>query len=294
LRGEVTDTLKMLKGNGTRLVLGLRDIVDEPQALKAEWDRKGAIQALEDLYDNIWAYGRPEIYDPLQGLGVSDRVRGKIGYTGYLRRFANNARQPNALAATKIEKPFILVTPGGGGDGLALVDNVLSAYEYDQGIPYPALIISGPFMDVRAQSAFNKRIEQLPNVYSEVFESNMKNLVQAASGVVAMGGYNTFCEILSFDRPSLLVPRTIPRREQYIRASRARDLGLVNMLEPQAATDPRIMAAALSNLPSQQPPSKVMGAGLLDGWSSINESVDRWFPASSAQVVPLRQAESGG
>ncbi|MDB5559446.1 MAG: hypothetical protein JWQ36_2380, partial [Enterovirga sp.] len=31
-------------------------------------------------------------------------------------------------------------------------------------------------------------------------------------------GYNTFCENLSIDRPSLIVPRTRPRREQLIRA----------------------------------------------------------------------------
>ncbi len=293
LRGEVTDTLKMLKGNGTRLVLGLRDIVDEPQALKAEWERKGAIQALEDIYDNIWAYGRPEIYDPLQGLGVSERVRGKISYTGYLRRFANTARRANALDTTKIDEPFILVTPGGGGDGLALVEAVVSAYEADSQIPLPALIISGPFMDVRAQAGFNERISRLPKVYSVNFEANMKNLVQAASAIVAMGGYNTFCEILSFDRPSLLVPRIVPRREQYIRATRARDLGLVNMLEPQAAKDPRLMAAALTRLPHQAPPSTIMAPGLLDGWTSINANIDLWFPEKSAQVVQLRQADGG-
>ena len=51
-----------------------------------------------------------------------------------------------------------------------------------------------------------------------------------AAGVVAMGGYNTFCEILSFDKPALIVPRTAPRLEQYIRAQRAAELGLVTML----------------------------------------------------------------
>ena len=39
-----------------------------------------------------------------------------------------------------------------------------------------------------------------------------------AAGVVAMGGYNTFCEILSFDKPALVVPRVRPRLEQAIRA----------------------------------------------------------------------------
>ena len=45
-----------------------------------------------------------------------------------------------------------------------------------------------------------------------------------------MGGYNTFCEILSFDKRALIVPRTRPRLEQYIRAVEAERLGLVSML----------------------------------------------------------------
>ncbi len=46
-----------------------------------------------------------------------------------------------------------------------------------------------------------------------------------AIGVVAMGGYNTFCEILSFDKRAIIVPRTAPRMEQYIRAAGRRSWG---------------------------------------------------------------------
>ena len=34
---------------------------------------------------------------------------------------------------------------------------------------------------------------------------------ERAGGVVAMGGYNTFCEILSFDKRAIIVPRTLTR-----------------------------------------------------------------------------------
>ena len=59
-----------------------------------------------------------------------------------------------------------------------------------------------------------------------------------AAGVVAMGGYNTFCEILSFDKRALIVPRTAPRLEQFIRAKRAAELGLVAMLSERARPRP--------------------------------------------------------
>src|SRR5260370_768723 len=63
--------------------------------------------------------------------------------------------------------------------------------------------------------------------------------MERAAGVVAMGGYNTFCEILSFDKRALIVPRTTPRLEQYIRASRAAERALVPMLVIRAQRDPR-------------------------------------------------------
>ena len=46
LRGEALDTLNMLKSMGTRLVLGLRDVMDEPKLLEPEWRRKNVMPAL--------------------------------------------------------------------------------------------------------------------------------------------------------------------------------------------------------------------------------------------------------
>ncbi len=68
LEGEVADTLGILKDRGTSLVLGLRDVMDEPQLLAPEWKRKNVSPALENLYDQIWVYGLRHLWDPLDGL----------------------------------------------------------------------------------------------------------------------------------------------------------------------------------------------------------------------------------
>src|SRR5258706_6440148 len=57
LRGEVRDTLDLLQRRGTALVLGLRDVMDDPEALESEWERKQAVPALAEYYDEIWVYG---------------------------------------------------------------------------------------------------------------------------------------------------------------------------------------------------------------------------------------------
>ena len=45
-RGEVVPALDYLQALGCRLVLGIRDVMDEPALLVPEWERKGAKEAL--------------------------------------------------------------------------------------------------------------------------------------------------------------------------------------------------------------------------------------------------------
>ena len=258
-------------------MLGLRDVMDDPQMLAREWKRKTVLPALEELYDDIWVYGRPEIYNPLKGIGVSSKVLDKITYTGYLRRSSNPAAAAHDPDQADISGPFILVTPGGGGDGAALVEWTLRAYEHDPDIPHEAVIVFGPFMHVDLQAQFRHRVDRLDRVHALTFDSNLEHLMSIASGVVAMGGYNTFCEILSFDKPAIIVPRTTPRLEQYLRASRAEDLGLAMMLVDDGAYDPQKMARALRLLPERPRPSEANLPGLLDGTTNICGIVDQWF-----------------
>jgi predicted glycosyltransferase len=274
LRGEVAETLEMLGRRGTPLVLGLRDVMDEPSLLANEWERKNVVPALEKLYDEIWVYGLPQICDPLAEINLPPEVRRKMVYTGYLER--EGARGARATEhAVPFDRPYLLVTPGGGGDGEAMVDWVLRAYETDARPPYPALLVFGPFMQNEKQSEFAARVGRLRDVEAITFEANIEPLIQDAAGIVAMGGYNTFCEILTFDKPALIIPRTVPRMEQFIRASRAQELGLVRMLADDGVRLAREMATALRHLPQQNRPSDVVVPGLLDGLPNVNRLARR-------------------
>ena len=274
LRGEVDDTLHMLKDRGVPLILGLRDVLDEPGLLAPEWARKNVVPALRDVYDEIWVYGLPQVCDPLAGIGLPRSVRKKVTFTGYLAR-----RLPRVSAPplSKIAEPFLLVTTGGGGDGEGVVDWVLRAYEDDRAMPLPALLVLGPFMHIDRQAEFLARAARLDNVEAITFDAQIENLLARAAGVVAMGGYNTFCEILSFNKRALIVPRMAPRLEQYIRAARAEELGLVRMLVEDGRHDPQTMATALRHLPQQSTPSQVVVPGLLDGEANINRLADKWL-----------------
>jgi predicted glycosyltransferase len=144
-------------------------------------------------------------------------------------------------------------------------------------LPYPAILVLGPFMHGNLQSEFMDRARRLDSVAAITFDAHVERLVADAIGVVAMGGYNLFCEILSFDKPGLVVPRTVPRMEQYIRAARAQELGLVRMLPDGGNRSPEIMAAAIRELPQSPRPSSVRMPALLDGLSVINGMIDGWL-----------------
>ncbi len=265
-RGELLPSLEWLKAHRpeTQIVLGLRDVLDDPDVLAKEWDRKGALEAAEKFYNEMWVYGLKSIYDPTQGLALSDAAKSRIHWTGYLRR-------ENIEDTTIQSDPYVLVTPGGGGDGAAMVDHVLSAYENDPDLTPSAVLVYGPFLTGDTRAAFEKRVEKLNGRVTSVgFDSRMESLMSGALGVVAMGGYNTFCEILSFDKPAIIIPRTVPRLEQYIRASRSEELGLIRMIhKSRDGDDPSVMIEGIRNLPNQAPPSAGKIGGLLDGLDEV-------------------------
>lgn len=292
LRGEVLETLQMLKGRGTRLVLGLRDVMDEPRLLAPEWERKNALPALRDLYDEIWVYGLPQICNPLEGISLPLSVRQRIVYTGYLHREVPVRGAPARLPEIA-RKPYLLVTTGGGGDGEALIEWVLRAYEHDPLLPYPALFVLGPFMQPERQAEFMERAAKLKRVDMITFHSQLETLLERAAAVVAMGGYNTFCEVLSLDKRALIVPRTAPRLEQSIRISRAAALGLVGMLADDGRYEPAAMAAALRALPRRRRPSEVVVPGLLEGLKNVSRLVAPWIEKAQPEAAPHARAGGG-
>ncbi|TIP71938.1 MAG: hypothetical protein E5X53_00360 [Mesorhizobium sp.] len=269
LRGEIEDTLSYLKTRGTTLVLGLREVMDAPHLLEAEWALRDVMRKIGLFYDKVWAYGPPDFYDPLTGLDVPPAVRAKMKFVGFLQR----SLQKNELPGHRPEGDYILVTTGGGGDGAELIHNVIDAYQQDPQLQHRALLVLGPYMPARKRNKLIKKGSKIPYIKIIEFDNRMEELIAGAKAVVAMGGYNTYCEILSFDKPALIVPRVKPREEQLIRARRAAELGLIEMLLPEEAGDSQRFADALKVLPARPGPSQSHPHLTLEGLPHISEIV---------------------
>ena len=280
LRGEVEETLAYLKGQGTKLVIGLRDVMDAPQLLEAEWKRNNVMTKIGQFYDYVWVYGPPDFHDPLTGLDVPQTVRDKMDFVGFLQRSKTQAE----TVAHRPEGDYLLITTGGGGDGSELIDDVINAYRHDPELTHKALVVLGPYMPADQRQRFMSSVADIPHIEIIEFDNRMEDLVAGAQAVVSMGGYNTVCEILSFDKPALVVPRTVPREEQLIRATRASELGLFDMLLPEDAENPAKMAEALKALPNRAPPSVNSQNLKLDGLENISRRIAEWLPHESEKA----------
>ena len=263
LEGEVRETLKMLQSSGVKTVLGQRDIIDDSNALQLEWGRKAALPALKDLYDEIWVYGLESFYQPFQGLGLESDVDEKTFFTGYLQRASADDAMP-----LDIESPYILVTPGGGKDGEEMVELVFQAYRHAKELTTPVVFVLGPFMSEDKREQFKHEADSIELFTVFDYHNRIETLIENAEGLVAMGGYNTFCEILSFNKPAIVIPRHEPRTEQLIRARRAAELSLIAMLEPENFNYQSLIPL-LKNLPHQAKPKEQLLPGMLDGMDQV-------------------------
>lgn len=235
LKREVLPTLKWLKERlpETKTVYGLRDILDDSLVIQKDWKKKGVYHYLDSLYDEIWVYGQKDIYDPIEEYRIPMPAQKKVIFTGYIaRKIISDATRTKVRKRYRIadNETFILVTSGGGGDGWEVLDTFVRMHDQFPGLlPFKSLMITGPFMlsekreQLRSQAA-RHGIKTVP------FHPRLEELIKSADLVISMGGYNTFCEILTQQTPALIIPREQPRLEQLIRAQCMHTRGLIDFI----------------------------------------------------------------
>ena len=276
LKKEVLPTLQWLRRcqPNTQTILGLRDIMDDRQTVRKDWNKKGIYDILDKLYSEIWVYGNREFYDPAVEYAIPENVSRKIVYTGYIPR-----KVPSDSQTVKARKEqglpngekLIVVTTGGGGDGYVLMDAYLSMLEKEpRPIPFKSVLITGPFMPKQDRKKVVKRARKL-GLRTYHFYRNMEKLLAAADVVVSMGGYNTICELLSLGTVSLIVPRETPRKEQLIRAKIFHRNNLVEYIPWHRCTADQMRAKVLSLLENPAPIKQAISQFRMNGISTMQE-----------------------
>jgi predicted glycosyltransferase len=242
LKGELIPALRQLRrSSDTRLIVGLRDVVDDAPRVRASWRREGVYELLEDVYDLVLVYGDPRVYDVVAEYRLSPKVARKTRYVGYLARNSHRPAEQVRRALGLRTGKLVVATVGGGGDGVELLEAVLRGLQQSNG-GFDTLVVAGPLMPARFRERLAELADSCPLVRLVSFVDDLQSTIAAADVVVSMGGYNAICEILSAERPAVIVPRVAPRREQLIRAEALSERGLVRTIHPYDLTPARIIA----------------------------------------------------
>ena len=252
--GELEPGIALLRARGdTRLVLGLREVLDDPATVREEWRATGTSAIVEEFYDRVWVYGDPRVYDPVREYALGPRVAAKVRYTGYLA--PRQAAEVHGASLGGPELPpgrLALCLVGGGEDGGSIAEAFVRA-------PLPAgmggLLVTGPYMPETQRRALRSAAGKRADMRVAEFVAEPCGLVARADRVVTMGGYNTVCEVLGADRPALVVPRERPRVEQLLRVERLAERGVIDVLRTSALS-PAAIGQWLARPTSARPRSR--------------------------------------
>ena len=245
--GELIPALEALKDNGisTKVVLGLRDILDAPYVTRHVWQTEGAYDAIRRFYSRVLVYGMKEVFDVAEKYDFPGDVTDMVRYCGYVCHL-DNARNVSKIRAkylvgTPAGTRLIVAMAGGGADAYPLMSALLDAFPKVQTAQRCVLaLITGPFMPDHLVADLNRRAKSLPVRVIESVDDTF-SYISAADLIVSMAGYNTCVEILRIKKPAILVPRSGPSAEQRTRSKLFAARNWVETIDPDELT-PNLLA----------------------------------------------------
>jgi len=271
-----------------RLFLGLRDILDAPAVIRRVWNRLGAYEYLR-AFDAVLVYGSRDIYDSTVAYGLRPHAR-RVVFCNYV-----SPRSGDGLLDHRADEPFILVTGGGGADAFPLQSKFLTALpRLQHSLRMGVVMLTGPNM--HAADLENLLARAAPPVRFESSSDRAAEWIRKATLVVTMGGYNSLCEVLTWRKKAVVVPRQGPSIEQRTRARLFGDLGLVDVLDYEELTSERLAHELESLLLNEKVPDPANIPGLDGAQRAVGELMhpDREFDeAASEQDLPERGVPKG-
>ena len=249
MKGELLPVFEALASHcpQTKVVLGLRDILDDPARVQELWSDQGVYATLEHIYHKILVYGNPDVTNVVQAYGLSDTVSAKLTYCGYVASASPLKATPPPQFASN--QPYVLGTVGGGGDG---ADVMIATIRAADQLAITAVIACGPLMSAQDRAKIDAAADSVPAAVVVEMFADLAAVGLGAQCIVTRGGYNSLCELAPLGVPTIVVPRIWPRKEQLIRARAFAKRGLVEVVEaPSEELDNRLVGAIRNAIASR-------------------------------------------
>ncbi|MDH4037875.1 MAG: response regulator [Candidatus Krumholzibacteria bacterium] len=273
MKGELVPSLEWLAANrpGCARMLGLRDVIDDPESVLSIWTKDGLYRLVEDSYDHVFVYGMREVFDAASAYRFSPALASRVAYMNYVGETAE--LPPSAGNRTEgKQRRRVLVTIGGGdGAGELVVGTFLEMAERLGGaMEFDATIVTGPLVDEELLRSFQTRAAALPSVSLVEFVDSTSAPMRGADLVICTGGYNTTAQAMRHARSVVIIPRITHRKEQLVRAECLRARGMAGLIHPDELTAD-LLAATIRRELAAGPDAQMKARALLqfDGAENV-------------------------
>ncbi|OIQ25856.1 glycosyltransferase [uncultured Vibrio sp.] len=236
LNGELNETLTYTHAleDKPKMLLLLRDILDGPEETKKIWNKNHYFQRITNDYDEVLVVGEQAIFDLPKQYSFPESITAKTSFCGYLERSNDDPIAQPIRDQLNIpdNKRIIIVAAGGGDDGKQVLATYLKGIKKHASFEHlvHSILFYGPEMNNQDSSELEKLALDIGSVTLTEFTQNFISYLSEADLVVSMGGYNTICEILSVNKPAIIIPRESPVKEQLIRAKCLSNLGIIDYI----------------------------------------------------------------
>ncbi|HVS16640.1 MAG TPA: glycosyltransferase [Thermoanaerobaculia bacterium] len=233
--GELAPSLRGWRRSprGPCVVLGVRDILDDPARTVQTWRRDGIYRAISRCYDAVLIYGAEEVFDTKRHYRLEEETGVPAHYCGYVcsengggGADDGTARHGLGLTARKVA----VATAGGGADGYPMMKLCLDALRLIGGSQDLELVcITGPLMRRGQIEDLRRRAADLPARIVWCVD-HLPSYLRAADVLLTMAGYNSILETMRLRKPTIVLPRRGPSAEQRLRAERLAERRIVRAI----------------------------------------------------------------
>ncbi len=234
--------------HSTKVVCSLRDIVVTKQN-QARHEEK-VCKIINQYFDLLLVHGDPEFVQLEETFTRIKDLNCKVCYTGYVvqKPLESPILDDEDQKIIESAQPLILVSVGGGRFGYELLDCVVkTAPLLEKKIPHKIQVFTGPFMPNEKFKQLQTLAAECQNLRIRKYTPYLLNYMQKADLSISMSGYNTTLNILTTGVKAMILPFTGNNdQEQYIRAKKLGELGIVKVISP-CDLQPDILAWKIVN-----------------------------------------------
>jgi predicted glycosyltransferase len=241
--------------SGVKVICSVRDIPRQTshEACDAEAYTLGVLARLHDRFDGLMVHADAKVTSLAEHFPGAGDILLPICHTGIISEpFATRANTQAEIVRLTLDRPYVLVSVGGGADAVQLLEHSINAWRQIKqrgGLPeYQLVLCAGLNQDV---AVLQTLVQDEDSVLLLSFTPDFLQWLGAAALSISCAGYNTCANLLRTRCRALLVPNP-HMSDQAARAAILGKLGAAHTLITEHLTSEKLAEAITLSL--QQAP----------------------------------------